>query len=149
MRTVDSIKSILIELISSYRMLLNVLRKERECLINLDAAGIENLSKEKDTIILKLQLFEEERGRLTAKFITDNNITGNMSLQRIYELTGDNSFQVSESQLLTVLQSIEDMNEFNRILMERSINFVKNAANFLDSFAFNTKSRGVVLSKEA
>ncbi|MFA4909444.1 MAG: hypothetical protein WC649_00130 [Desulfobacteria bacterium] len=79
----------------------------------------------------------------------DNNVTGNMSLQRIYELTGDNSFQVLESQLLTVLQSIEDMNEFNRILMERSINFVKNAANFLDSFAFNTKNRGVVLSKEA
>jgi flagellar biosynthesis/type III secretory pathway chaperone len=130
-------------------MLLYVLHKERECLINLNAAGIENLSKEKDTIILRLQLFEEERGRLIAKFIADNNITGNMSLQRIYELTGDNSFQVLESQLLKVLQSIEDMNEFNRILMERSINFVKNAANFLDSFAFNTKSRGVVLSKEA
>ncbi|MBI4620081.1 MAG: flagellar protein FlgN [Desulfobacterales bacterium] len=149
MKTVDSVKSILIELISSYRMLLYVLHKERECLINLNAAGIENLSKEKDTIILRLQLFEEERGRLIAKFIADNNITGNMSLQRIYELTGDNSFQVLESQLLKVLQSIEDMNEFNRILMERSINFVKNAANFLNSFAFNTKNRGVVLSKEA
>ena len=149
MKTIDSIKSILIELRSSYRMLLDVLRRERECLIDLDAAGIESLSKEKDTITLRLRLFEEERRRLIAKFIVDDNLIGNMSLQRIYELTGDNFFQVLRSQLLLILQEIEEMNEFNGILMERSINFVKNTANFLDSFGFNAKNRGAVLSREA
>jgi hypothetical protein len=61
MRIIDSIKSILIEQIKSYRVLLELLQRERECLINLDAHEVENLSKEKDTTLLRLRLLEEER----------------------------------------------------------------------------------------
>jgi hypothetical protein len=151
MKTVANIKSILIEQISNYQMLLDVLQGERECLISFNSEAAETISKEKDTIVLKLRLLEEERTRLITKFATENGIKDNINLQRLYELTGDVSFQTLRLQLISLLQGIAELNEFNRILIERSMNFIKNVTNFLDLFGMNLNSKGIgrILSKEA
>jgi hypothetical protein len=151
MKTVANIKSILIEQISNYQMLLDVLQGERECLVSFNSEAAETISKEKDTIVLKLRLLEEERTRLITKFATENGIKGDMNLQRLYELTGDVSFQTLRLQLISLLQGIAELNEFNRILIERSMNFIKNVTNFLDLFGMNLNSKGIgrILSKEA
>jgi len=148
--TVNSIKDILIEQTEGYRVLLDVLQRERKCLLNLDTTGVEDLSKEKDTIILRLRLLEEERIRLIREFSTANSIVGDIGLQRLYEITQDNTFLILRLQLISLLQSIAELNEFNRILIERSLCFVKNSMSFLDSLGLelNRKGIGVILSKE-
>ena len=150
MRITDSLKSILTEQIKSYRVLLELLQRERECLINLDANEVENLSKEKDTILLRLRLLEEERIRLIKKYSADNIISGNVSLQSLSELTADNDFHLMRLQLTSLLQSIQELNNFNMILIERSLHFVRHSVGFLESFGLNINqyNTGVMLSKE-
>ena len=150
MRIIDSVKSILIEQIKSYRALLALLQRERECLISLDADEVENLSKEKDTTLLRLRLLEEERIRLIKRYSADNAIRGRISLKDLSELTEDNDFQVMRSQLTSLLQSIQELNDFNMILIERSLSVVRQSVGFLESFGLNINQRntGVMLSKE-
>jgi flagellar biosynthesis/type III secretory pathway chaperone len=150
MSIIDSIKSILIEQTRSYRGLVSLLQRERECLINLDADEVENLSKEKDTILLRLRLLEEERIRLIKKYSADNGNAGSVSLQSLSDLTADNDFQLVRSQLTSLLQSIQELNDFNMILIERSLSAVRNSVGFLESFGLhiNQKNTGAVLSKE-
>jgi len=150
MRIIDSIKSILFEQTRSYRGLISVLQRERECLINLDAEKVENLSKEKDTILLRLRLLEEERIRLIKKYSADNGNADSVSLQNLSHLTGDNDFQLIRSQLTSLLQSIQELNDFNMILIERSLSAVRNSVGFLESFGLyiNQNNTGAVLSKE-
>jgi len=150
MRITDSLKSILTEQIKSYRVLLELLQRERECLINLDANGVENLSKEKDTVLLRLRLLEEERIRLIKKYSADSAINGSISLQGLFKVTADNDFQLMRSQLTSLLQSIQELNNFNMILIERSLHFVRHSVGFLESFGLNINqyNTGVMLSKE-
>jgi len=150
MRIIDSVKSILIEQIKSYRALLALLQRERECLISLDADEVENLSKEKDTTLLRLRLLEEERIRLIKRYSADNAIRGRISLKDLSELTEDNDFQVMRSQLTSLLQSIQELNDLNMILIERSLSVVRQSVGFLESFGLNINQRntGVMLSKE-
>lgn len=151
MNVIEGIKNILMKQINAASMLLDVLQKERECLIELDVSELENLSKEKDTIILWLRLLEEEKNRLMNKFATDKSIDGDINLDRLCGLTGDHALQGFRLQVVSIFQSIAELNEFNRILMERSMVFFKNAAGFLDSFGLcmNQAGAGAVLSKEA
>lgn len=150
MSIIDSIKSILIEQTRSYRGLVSLLQRERECLINLDADEVENLSKEKDTILLRLRLLEEERIRLIKQYSAGNGNAGSVSLQSLSDLTADNDFQLVRSQLTSLLQSIQELNDFNMILIERSLSAVRNSVGFLESFGLhiNQNNTGAVLSKE-
>jgi flagellar biosynthesis/type III secretory pathway chaperone len=150
MRITESIKSILTEQINNYRVLLELLQRERECLINLDVDEVENLSKEKDTIVLKLRLLEEERIRLIKKYSADNAIKESVSLQELFRLTADKDFQLIRSQLISLLQGIRELNEFNMVLIERSLSVVRHSVGFLESFGLqiNQINTGVIFSKE-
>lgn len=151
MSTVESIKSILTEQVIGYRTLLEILRRERECLIHFDPAGVEILSKEKDTVVLKLRLLEEERIRLVRSFASDHATNEQSALQKLIEVSGDDSFQQLRLQLISLLQGIQELNEFNRVLIERSSSVVKNALSFLGSLGvnLNTGKKGALVSREA
>ena len=150
MKIIDSIKGILIEQIKSYRLLLEVLQKERECLINLDADEVERLSKEKDTLLLKLRFLEEERIRLIKRFTSDNRISIGTTLQGLADFTADDDFKIMRSQLKSLLQSIQELNDFNMILIDRSLKVARHSISFLESFGLfiNQNNTGVMLSKE-
>lgn len=147
----QGIKNILSEQISGYRTLMEVLRREREYLVHFNAPGVEALSKEKDTVVLQLRLLEEERIRLVRDFAADRKLAEELSLQRLAELTGDETFQNLRLQLISLLQGIVELNEFNRVLIERSSGVVKNALQFLGSLGINqsTNSTGTRISREA
>jgi len=151
MSTSESIKTILTEQITGYRALLDILRRERECLVHFNAPGVEALSKEKDTIVLKLRLLEEERGRLVSLFASERAIGENVALQRISEITGDESFLRLRLQLISLLQGVTEFNEFNKVLIERSAAVVKNALSFLGAMGATpqTRTTGTLLSREA
>ena len=150
MRSVDCIKNILTEQINGYRTLLALLQRERECIVNLNAGAIETVSKEKDTIVLRLRLLEDERKRLLDVFTAETKNNDTMTLQRLYEVTGDKDFQSMRLQLRSLLQSIEELNAFNMILIGRSLSFINSSMNFLGSFGVDMqqKTTGVIFSKE-
>jgi flagellar biosynthesis/type III secretory pathway chaperone len=150
MNLAESIKSILSEQVAGYRMLLEILQRERECLVHIDPAGVETLSKEKDTIVLKLRLLEEERIRLVQAFARNLGVDERSALEKLAEVTGDGDFQRLRLQLISLLQGIMELNDFNRVLIERSSAVIKNALNFLGSLGINLQgnSRGALLSRE-
>lgn len=146
----DAIKVILSEQVSGYRSLLDVLQRERASLLRFDPQGVESLSKEKDTIVLKLKLLEEERMRLVRAFSSAHAIDDTAVFQKLAEVCGNDSFQSIRSQLISLLQSITELNSFNRVLIERSATVVKNALNFLGSVGITSAPghRGALLSRE-
>jgi len=145
-----AIISILNEQINSYKILHALLTKERACLINIDSQKVEELSKEKDTVIMRLRLLEEERQRLIKQFAGDNSLDGDINLDELGRLTGNSVFPDLRSQLLSLLQSIEEMNRFNSILIDRSLNHIRTNTGFFNIFKaeHNPQSTGVLLSKE-
>lgn len=152
MNRADAIKSILTEQVNSYRTLLGILQRERACLLHLNAQGVETLSKEKDTIVLKLRLLEEERIRLVRAFAKDYDIAEEAAFKKLSEIAaGDDSFHRLRLQLISLLQGITELNGFNRVLIVRSAGVVKNALNFLGSFgiAAPAAQKGALLSREA
>lgn len=151
MSTEQNIKNILSEQVGGYRTLRDVLRREREYLVRFNAPGVEALSKEKDTVVLQLRLLEEERIRLVSAFAADRKLAEDLSLQRLAEITGDGAFQTLRLQLVSLLQGIAELNEFNRVLIERSSSVVKNALQFLGSLGvnLNSKNSGTRISREA
>lgn len=146
MKTLEAIKSILIEQINGYRSLMNILQRERAYLLNFNPMGLEGLSKEKDNLVLKLRLLEEERLRLIERFESETGIGGEKGLNRLYEISGDNAFKIIRLQLISLIQAISELNEFNRILIERSLNYLRGATDILDSYPLSGMRSGV--SKE-
>jgi hypothetical protein len=151
MNLTDSIKTILTEQVIGYRTLIDILRQERECLVCFNPMGVEDLSKEKDTIVLKLKLLEEERSRLVRAFARDHAVAEKSTLQKLSEMTGDDSFLRLRLQLISLLQGVMELNEFNRVLIERSSGMVRNALNFLASLGVNLKTgnKSTLFSREA
>jgi len=151
MKQTDDIKSILTEQVGGYRILLDLLQRERATLLRFDPRAMESLSKEKDTIVMKLRLLEEERVRLVRAFTEEHGIADKAAFSKLAETAGDDSFQRLRLQLISLLQSIMELNGFNRVLIVRSSLVVKNALNFLGSIgiAVQTKNSGTLLSREA
>lgn len=145
-----AIVDILQELLITYKVLFELLQKERTYLVNINAEKIEEISKEKDTVIMRLRLLEEERQRLVKKFVEDNNISGEVNLKELGRITGNSVYKTLRSKLLSLLQSIDDINKFNSILIDRSINYLKTTTNFISSFSNQNilQTTGVILSKE-
>ncbi len=150
MTVLENIKNILIEQINGYRSLLELLQKERLCLLNFDAHGVEAVSKEKDVAIIRLRLMEEERVRLINKYLSEKNLSCEFTLQKLIDLTGDNNLKILRMQLISLMQSIEELNSFNMILIGRSLNFVKHSMAFLESVGIDIDQlyKGAIFSKE-
>lgn len=145
-----AIINILKEQINTYKVLYSLLKKERKCLVDMASEQVEEISKEKDTVLMRLRLLEEERQRLLKQFSEDNDVDVDINLEEIGRMTGDSIFTDLRSQLLSLLQGIEEMNKFNSILIERTIKHIRTTNGFFKSFARDhaVKSSGVLLSKE-
>lgn len=150
MTSEEAIINILQEQIKAYKMLHDILMKEKEYLVNIKPDKVSELSKEKDTVVMMLRLLEEERIRLVREFVKDNEITGEINLKVIAGHTGNNTFLELRSQLFSLLQNVEEMNKFNSILIDRSISYIRNTTNFIGAFTEErpAKTTGVLLSKE-
>jgi flagellar biosynthesis/type III secretory pathway chaperone len=145
-----AIISILQEQIKTYKVFHDLLNRERVCLVKIDSEKVDEILKVKDTVIMKLRLLEEERQRLIKQYAEDNGFEIDINLDKLGQLTGNSAFHEMRSQLLSLLQSIEEMNRGNSILIDRSLNHIKTTANFFNLFKKepNTNSTGVLLSKE-
>src|SRR5512147_1259747 len=92
MTTLACLKTILVEQMKGYNLLLGLLQRERSSLLSLDALQVEELSKEKDTVIMRLSLLEDERVRLTKKYSEELGIADEICLSGIAEASADEEF---------------------------------------------------------
>ncbi|MBI5849274.1 MAG: flagellar export chaperone FlgN [Nitrospirae bacterium] len=145
MKQEDAVARILDEQVVGYKMLLELLQRERLCLIDLDGGAVEALYKEKDVLILRLRLLEEERIRLMKDLGK-----GDLTLQKLGEMTGNNAFLDVRSKLRSLVQAIEELNNFNRLLIERSLSYFRNNAGFFSTFGFHEgmPRKGMLVSRE-
>lgn len=179
MNSIESIKKILRGQVDGYKALLAVLREERQHLIDFNEPGIQKVSKEKDTLVLKLRLFEQERARLVkcfeeeleAALLSKTEDLGeglkkidseqtktqqqeqrhkDLTISEISELTGDMEFQHIRSQMKSLMQGIEEFNEFNKFLIDRSLKYLKTTADFLKAIGVSNDptNKGTILAKE-
>ncbi|RMG74946.1 MAG: flagellar protein FlgN [Nitrospirae bacterium] len=131
MKSRDELKRILQEEIKCYCRLNDLLKEEKDAIISFKPAQLEEVAKKKDTLALQIRLLDEERKRLVDELASHYG-TGR-SLTEIYNATGDDDFLRIRSELVSVLQSIEELNEINRIFIERATFHLKTSASFLQS----------------
>jgi len=159
MSLLETIKKVLSEQVQGCRLLLELLQREKVCLVNLQMEGIEALTKEKDILILKLRLLEEERIRLLDRFIIENfpdfSTEGDppqkISLLKLAELTGETIFLEIRSKLISLSQGIKELNDLNKIMIDRTLGFLKQKNNFLGMYFPETapmEEKGRLLSRE-
>jgi len=147
----DNIKAILTEQVAGYRMLLKLLQRERASLLRFEPNRMEALTEEKYALMMKLKLLQNERIRLVRAFAEEHEISDTAVFSKSTQITGDDSFQRLRLQLISLLQSIMELNGFNRVLIERSAVMVQNALNFLGAIgvAVQMKNPGMLFSREA
>jgi len=80
----------------------------------------------------------------------DEQLTGPVTLLVIAERTGDHAFFEYRTKLISLLQSITELNAFNRTLIDRSVSVVKNALSFLGAIGITTplQQKGARFSRE-
>lgn len=127
------LKDVLKYQIKAHDELVSLLQKEREALMLFNPDEIERLAKEKDMVLMKIRLFEEERVKLLNQISNINKIDENITLSKLVELTGDQEFKELGLKLISLIQSVIELNEFNRILIERSSKHVSNFLVFLEN----------------
>jgi flagellar biosynthesis/type III secretory pathway chaperone len=153
MNLLASMKAILLEQEKCCNSLVALLQRERTHLVEFNASAVEELAKEKDTLLLRLRLLEEERQRLAAALAAEwpGVREGEVTLRAIAERTGDAELSGIRLKLISLAQSIEDLNNFNRHLIDRSLNSIRSATGFFNAFGSRrpeTAGSGTLLSRE-
>jgi flagellar biosynthesis/type III secretory pathway chaperone len=159
MKLLESIKKVLGEQIQGCSQLLDLLQREKVCLLDLQMEGVEAVTKEKDSLVLKLRLLEEERLRLFERLLDENpqgmltkfKDPDKITLQRLAEITGETIFREIRSKLISLAQSIKELNDLNKVMIDRTLNFLRKNNNFLGTFypgASSMRDKGGLLSRE-
>lgn len=152
MKSLGALKNILMEQEKCCKALVDLLQKERAYLIDFEVGGIEELAKGKDTLLFRLRLLEEERLRLTAALAAvPGGPPADVTLRSLADRTGDAELAGIRLKLVSLAQSIEDLNDFNRHLIDRSLGSVRCATGFFQAFAGPLPNRsgcGALVSRE-
>ncbi len=152
MKSLGALKVILMEQEKCCKALVDLLQKERAYLIDFEVGGIEELTKGKDTLLLRLRLLEEERLRLTAVLAAGTGgSAADVTLRALVDRTGDAELAGIRLKLVSLSQSIEDLNNFNRHLIDRSLGSIRCATGFFQAFGGPCPGRsatGALVSRE-
>jgi len=132
-KLMEELKQVLKAEVNAYEELVSLLQKEREALITFSPDEIEALSKEKDMVIMKIKLFDEERIKLLSKISLTLSIDETITLSKLVEITKDEEFRNLGFKLISLIQSFAELNEFNKILIEKSSRHIKSFLCFLEN----------------
>lgn len=153
MSHLSSIKVILREQETCCKTLVGLLQRERGHLVDLDVRAVEELTKEKDTLLLRLRFLDEERQRLVSVLSKEwpGQSGEEFTLRALAERAGDAELLEIRLKLVSLAQSINDLNSFNRYLVDRSLSNVRSARGVFDAFCDwspGYEVSGTLLSKE-
>ncbi|MEA3279143.1 MAG: flagellar protein FlgN [Thermodesulfobacteriota bacterium] len=120
-----------------YRSLLSVFKKEKMAVLDSDLESLNEAGKEKENIILKIRILEEQRINML-KRIADflNRPSQFLTLTELSQLLAEpysTRFKECSSDLLALSQSIKDANQSNKTLLMHSLEFVRSSFSLLDN----------------
>jgi flagellar biosynthesis/type III secretory pathway chaperone len=152
MSPAEKVKNILNHQLNCYRALLSLVERERASLLEFDVEDIESLSKEKDTLVIRLRLLEEARSDLIRKYFRSNDgheVDEEAGLEELCHITGDVTIGDTSKQIVALAQSIKELNGFNSILIERSMIYVRSSMEFFCSFGLDREmdAKGALCSR--
>jgi flagellar biosynthesis/type III secretory pathway chaperone len=140
----DSLSEILKEIVENYSLLLNVFQRERRFIIENSLSGIHDCIKQKETVILKLKMLEDSRVAITDK-LTDlfkaslvtrhSSLVTPITLSYLSDSTAEpysSTFKNYRSMLLSLVQSIRDLNRENKNFIEISMDTIRESFKFLN-----------------
>ena len=135
---INRLTSLLEEETELLEALLSVLQGEKNALICARLNKLNEACKEKENLILKVRILEEQRVHVLQELSELSGYSpGVITLAGLAGLAeGDDSTRltVCRSNLLSLTESIRELNNSNRSLLNYSIGLVRTSLSFLDNF---------------
>ncbi|MBN2467047.1 MAG: flagellar protein FlgN [Deltaproteobacteria bacterium] len=135
---VDRLLDILEEEKELYRSLLAVCQDEERALIRTNLKELNEKSKKKENLILKVRILEEQRLHVLKRI--DDSLGGRAPHATLLELSQmldepySSRLEEYHSDLSSLIQSITEINLTNKDLITHSVGLVKDSMLFLNNF---------------
>ncbi|MBF0505272.1 MAG: flagellar protein FlgN [Nitrospirae bacterium] len=119
--------------------LVGLLQKEKDVIVSLDPAALEELLSEKEAVSTNIRMCEEARER-----ILDRLGFKNKTISQVAAVAADDyrdRLTGIASKFTSVIQSIMELNKLNGKLIEKSLYYIKTSYNFLNTFGVTARQR--------
>ncbi|MGB9822405.1 flagellar protein FlgN [Thermodesulfovibrio sp.] len=125
--------------------LYKIVSEERDAIVALKGDELEKIMRDKETVIMKLSLWEQERLKLLKKHdLSDKSLSEIIS--QIENTQDAQRLKQIYSAMKTLLGATSEIQKVNEQLIDRSIIHINTAIKFLESFGIAPKQS---LSREA
>jgi flagellar biosynthesis/type III secretory pathway chaperone len=121
-----------------YRSLLSILQKEKKAVVATRIEELNEVSKEKESLLLKIRILEEQRLRVQGRLADslgykpqDLTLT---KLSQLVEEPHSIRLKICYSNLLTLIPSIREINHSNKSLLTHSLELVRGSLTLLSNF---------------
>jgi len=120
-----------------YRSLLSVFKKEKMAVLDSDLVSLNEAGKEKENIILKIRILEEQRIHMLERIaVFLNSSSQSLTLTKLSRLLAEpysTRFKECSSDLLALSQTIKKENQSNKTLLMHSLELVRSSFSLLDN----------------
>ncbi|MDD5434007.1 MAG: flagellar protein FlgN [Nitrospira sp.] len=130
----ENLLEILEKEVELYCEFLNLLQMERQYMVDLSLDKLHECANYKETIVLNLQVLEESRIDVIGS-IQDDSRSGHLTLLLLINIAPiryKKGLESCRSKLVSLVNSIREINQINGILAERAINYTKSSLTFLN-----------------
>ena len=124
--------NVLNDLTKYYTLLYELLKREKAYLLNFDVDSIIEITKEKDTLLLKLRLLEDERKKIISKFFKNEIAVNNILEHKKNSFMSDTLLKIT-----SLIQDIKKLSAMNRILISQSLDYINNTSHFFNKTGIN------------
>lgn len=120
-----------------YGSLLLILQREKEAVIGSALKDLNEISKEKENILLKIRILEEQRLRILQRLADALGYSSQgLTLTKLSQLVNEpysNRLRACHSNFLALIQSIREINHSNRALLTHSLELVRGSLSLMDT----------------
>ena len=125
-----------------YRSLLSVLQDEKKAVVDSEVSRLNETSKEKENLLLKIRILEEQRLR-TLETLSEplGYPPRDLTLTKLSQIVADpfsSGFKDCYSKLSSLTQSIQEINQSNRGLLIHSVELIKGSLTLLNNLKGST-----------
>ncbi len=118
-----------------YRSLLLALQKEKKAIVDSELVELNETSKEKENLLLKIRILEEQRLRMVERLAENLAYSPQgltlAELSQLVEEPYSTRLKDCSSNLLALVQSIQEVNRGNRSLLTHSLELVRGSLTLL------------------
>lgn len=120
-----------------YGSLLQILQREKEAVIGSALDELNETSKEKENILLKIRILEEQRLRILDRLANSLGYSPqDLTLTKLSQLVNEpysKRLKDCHSNFLALIQSIKEVNKSNRALLMHSLDLVRGSLSLMDT----------------